>query len=317
MDLQGLDKWFHDNAKRINTDKQGAYWQLRRDGNQMVFNNNHVGEVSESWELLEWYVNDQLRQGAKMLKVYYKNEPKAKNDVQYMIKTAQYGAPPAQHQQGQAGIGGLPGYASPQIGELYQQLASKEVEALREKYESQIAAIEQQHKTERQLEALEDQIHAVREEKKTSFDRLMEALEERPAITDKIVGALAPAIQGVLTGLIPARAQVAVQGPISTASVPAPQQAPTQTHDMDDIGIEGQQVNAQPTHLDFNASSQALITLTQAGFPNAGDDILRLAECVKVLKSLGYDDPVGTFESLTIYARENPDMAKSILSNLK
>lgn len=140
----------------------------------------------------------------------------------------------------------------------------------------------------------------------------MEALEERPAITDKVIGALAPAIQGVLLNLTPARAQVAVQGAPQGAAVPAPPATNTE-----DTGTEGQEENVQPPQMDFNASSQALINLAQAGFPEAGDDLLRLSDCVLVLRQLGYSNPVETFEALTKYARENPEMAKNILSNLK
>ena len=310
MDLQGLNRWFHDNAKRINTDKQGAYWQLRRDGNRLVFSNVHVGEVQESWELLEYYVNDQLQQGAKMLKVYYRNEPKARAEVEYMIKTPGYGSPA--QPQGQNAIGGL-GYGSGAIGDLYEQRIQEKERALIDRYEAKIEAITQQHANEKRMEELEDHLNAIREEKKTSFDRLMEALEDRPEITDKVVGALAPAIQGVLTSFVPARAQVAVQGPVATANVPPAQQP----NEAEEAGPKGQDTPEQPPALDFNASSQALINLTQAGFPAGGDDLLRLADCVQVLKALGYDDPVGTFESLTKYARNNPETARSILSNLE
>lgn len=312
MDLQGLEKWFHDNAKRINTDKQGAYWQLRRDGNRMVFMNNTVGEVAESWELLEYYVRDQLQQGAKMLKVYYKNEPRAKNEVEYMIKTPAYGAPGSQ-QQGQAAIAGPgSGYLTPQIGQLYEERMADKVQAMQERYEAKLQALEAKYENERRLQELEDHIHAIREEKKTAFDRLMEALEERPAITDKVIGALAPAIQGVLLNLTPARAQVAVQGAPHGAAVPAPQ-----AQNAEAVRMEGQEESVQGTQMDFNASSQAMINLAQAGFPEAGEDLLRLSDCAMVLKQLGYENPVETFEALTKYARENPEMAKNILSNLK
>lgn len=307
MDLTGLKNWFEDNVTRINTDKQGAYWVLKRDHGKTIFNNTTISEPAESWAMLERYVYDQAQNGARSLEVHFKLAPKDRQGYAYPI-VIPYNQ---QMQQQAANIGGLPsaGYSAG-IGDLYERRMEERQQALIEKYENKLEAMQRDFENRRKLEELEDHIMAMREEKKTTVDRIVESLEERPQIADKIIGAIAPAIQGLLGNMVPARAQVSVSGPIGTSQVPA--------GEADGIEhMEGEDPPPQQQAVDFNAPIQATINLMQAGFPDAPEAVMRLSGAAQLMQQLGYEDPVGVIEDIAKFARDNPAMANSLIAQLK
>lgn len=308
LELDGLKAWFEDNANRVNTDKQGCYWVLKRNGTKTVFNNTEVGELTPSWEMLERYVYDQARQGARSLNVQFRMNPKDRYGYDYEVHIP-YSANPAPQPAAVSGLPGTPGTAPaafPGIGQLYEARMEERVQAMQDRYEAKLEAIKAQHENEKRLNELEDHIVALAESKKTSFDKLIEALEERPQVVDKLLGAVTPAVQGFLSRLTPAQAQIAVHGTPAGVNVPPPQSAAPQ----DDA--EGEEESG----IDFNPAIQATAVLAQAGFPHPELVISSLADSAIRFSQAGFSNPAELITSLVQFAETNPEMARGMLKQL-
>jgi hypothetical protein len=167
---------------------------------------------------------------------------------------------------------------------------------------------DQRAAAEKRLQELEDHIVALAEAKKSSFDRLLEALEERPQVVDKVLGTLAPAIQGFLGRMVPAQPQIAVQGTPRGMAVPPPHQEEAAADELEEEPGGG--------GVDFNPAIQATAVLAQAGFSSPELLVESFADAAIRFRQAGFEDPAQLIQSLVQFAEGNPDMARSLLTQL-
>ena len=304
MDLQALHKWFFNNVDRINTAAQGAYWTLKRDHGRTVYSNLEVKEPQDSWAMLEQYIMDQARNGARQFEIQfklYKTDP-AKTSWQVQVP---YGQQVASAATNNASINGLNGANMPAIGQLYHQMMADKVSALEEKHQMQIKALEDKVARDREMERMEEMIEAIQEEKKNRWDKLLDKLEENPTVLAKLLETAGPTIQGVVASFFP---RVAVQGPQELQEVPV--------NDAEQEHEEAEVPSGSQVGIDFNPAIQALINLQQSGEPDGGDKLLRLVDCYTRLKADGFEDTIGIFEKIVLFASKNPEQANMLLNQL-
>lgn len=319
LDLRGLEDWFFNNTKRISTQSQGAYWTLRRDHGRTVYTNLEVEDPQESFRMLCNYIENQALNGAREFEVWFKLSKTDPTKTSFVIQVP-YGYTGAKSaDQAGTGIHGLPAAASPAIGQLMEQRMNERLEAQKREFQLQLDRIREQHENEKRFSELEGSLQAMIETKKTFADKLIERLEEQPQVLEKLIDAIGPGIRGVVSQIFP---QVGVAGAQFRSEVPAaPLDLSSSRHNTNNNMEQQQQPAGQDSQpgIDFNPAIQAFLNLHQAGFPDAGGDILRLTGAAADLAQVeGFeDDPVGVIEAVVNFVTSNPGQAKMLLGQLQ
>lgn len=316
LDLRGLEDWFFNNTKRISTQSQGPFWTLKRDHGRTVYTNLEVDDPQESFRMLCEYIENQALNGAREFEVWFKLSKTDPSKTSFIIRVP-YGYTGAKgvNEAGAAGIHGLPA-SSPAIGQLMEQRMEERLQAQKREFELQLDRLKEQHENEKRFQELEGSMLALIDSKKNVWDKLFERLEEQPQVLEKLLDAAGPAIRGVVSQVFP---QVGVAGAQHRSEVPA---APLNFSSEPDIP-NNMDIEETPQEkqggIDFNPAIQAFLNLHQAGFVDAGADMLRLADAAARLSQLeGFsEDPAGVLEKVVSFAENNPGQAKMILGQLK